>query len=175
MIEEPHFNPEGLTLLPFGLPGKIYRSPMPFRVTDRQGILFDQYQFAGVDAVVVLVDGEEIHRKADRDLLQFYLDQSLEIVHCPIPDFEIPHSPEKLSAALSTVQNIAGAGKNVVTHCYAGFGRTGLFMGCLAKRVLGLSGEQAIAWVRKYIPTALENEAQENYVRYFDSGGCHVD
>lgn len=169
------FHPDRLTLLPFGLPGKIYRSPMPFRVTDEAGELFAQYRLARIDAVVVLAEQEEIYRKTGRDLLQFYADQSLEVIHSPIPDFFVPGSPETLIAALSSVQKLAEQGKNIAVHCYAGFGRTGLFMGCLATRVLGLPGDAAITWVRQFIPTALENEAQEAYVRQFENGGHHVD
>jgi len=39
-------------------------------------------------------------------------------------------------------------------------GRTGLFAACLARRVLGLSGEDAIRWVRRFIPEAVETSEQ---------------
>jgi protein-tyrosine phosphatase len=174
-MKDQLFNPDGLTLLPFGLPGNIYRSPMPFRKSDTSGALLEQYQEAEVRAVVVLVETDEISRKSDRDLLKVYADHSMDFVHCPIPDFSVPSEPEELRSALYSVQTLAKQGKNVAIHCYAGYGRTGLFMGCLAKAVFGFTGEQAIAWVRKYIPTALENKAQEAYVLEFEPGGHHAD
>jgi len=39
-----------------------------------------------------------------------------------------------------------------------------MFLACLAKANLGLSGDQAISWVRESIPGALENYDQEEYV-----------
>lgn len=169
------FNPDGLTELPFGLPGKIYRSPMPFRPDDMQGALFSDYRQAGVNVVVVLADRDETVRKTGRDLLEFYREHGLYVIHCPIPDFRVPESPDVLQSALDEVGALAGNGKNIAVHCYAGFGRTGLFMGCLAKRVFGFSGKRAIQWVRGYIPTALENEAQEVYVLTYGPGEHYVD
>lgn len=169
------FNSDGLTELPFGLPGRIFRSPMPFRPTDEHGELFSQYQQAGVKVVVVLADRDEIKRKTSRDLLIFYRDHDLTVIHCPIPDFMVPEVPNILHNALEDVYKLAGNGKHIAVHCYAGFGRTGLFMGCLAVRILGLSGDGAISWVRAYIPTALENEAQEAFVRNYKPGGSNVD
>jgi protein-tyrosine phosphatase len=174
-MDASEFSADRLTLLPFGLPGKIYRSPMPFRKTDEDGKLFEQFQAAGVDVVVVLADAEECLRKTGRDLIRFYTDQGLYVIHCPIPDFHAPSSPEVLAPALDSVLALARQGKTVAAHCYAGFGRTGLFMGCLARRALGLGGEEAVTWVRLAVPTALENEEQVRFVHQFEGGNSHVD
>jgi protein-tyrosine phosphatase len=78
--------------LPFGLPGRVFRSPMPF-------------------------------------------------------------GPNTIASAQ--------AGHNIVVHCSAGIGRTGLFMAALAKQVLGLSGAEALQWIRSYIPHAVETPEQQ--------------
>jgi hypothetical protein len=39
-----------------------------------------------------------------------------------------------------------------------------MFTACLAKHVLGLSGEEAIAWIRHYIPGAVETSLQRQLV-----------
>jgi hypothetical protein len=43
-------------------------------------------------------------------------------------------------------------------------GRTGLFMAYLAKRCLGLSGAEALQWVRRFIPRAVETPEQQRLV-----------
>jgi protein-tyrosine phosphatase len=43
-------------------------------------------------------------------------------------------------------------------------GRTGLFMAYLAKRCLGLSGAEALQWVRRFIPRAVETPEQQQLV-----------
>ena len=49
-------------------------------------------------------------------------------------------------------------------HCATGIGRTGFFMAYLAKRCLGLSGAEALQWVRHYIPRAVETPKQQRLV-----------
>jgi hypothetical protein len=46
-------------------------------------------------------------------------------------------------------------------HCPAGLGRTGLFRASLARRTLGLSGTEAIPWVRHVLPHAVETPEQQ--------------
>jgi protein-tyrosine phosphatase len=58
----------------------------------------------------------------------------------------------------------AQVGKNILIRCHAGLGGTGLFVAYLAKRVLGLSSEEAIHWTRRYIPHALETDEQSQMV-----------
>jgi protein-tyrosine phosphatase len=157
-----------LTELPLGLPGRVYRSPMPFHSRDREGLIFADYQEAGVAVVVVLAERQECLESTGRDLLAFYTAQGLRVIHLPIPDYSVPEAAalrETVEAALVEAQ----AGRNVAIHCYAGIGRTGLFSACLARRVLGLDGPAAIAWVRQHIPGAVETEKQQRYVEEFVS------
>jgi protein-tyrosine phosphatase len=160
------FQPFGLTELPFGLPGKIYRSPMPFQHGDVKGSVFQDYLSKGILVVVVLAEAEECLQRTGRDLPAFYRANGLEVVECPIADYAVP-AWRPLDQALNDVIERASSGKNVAVHCYAGFGRTGTFMACLAHKVLGLNGEEAVKWVRRYIPNAIENEKQVQFVMEF--------
>ena len=54
--------------------------------------------------------------------------------------------------------------KKFVIHCSDWVGRTGLFVACLTRRILGLSGEDAIRWVRRFIPGAVETPEQRQLV-----------
>jgi protein-tyrosine phosphatase len=152
--------------LPFGLPGRVFRSPMPFRVGDTQGEVFRQYQEQQISVVVVLVDDAECLARSSRNLRQFYESNGLEVIHLPIPDFDVP-TQETLSAAVAAAQARASAGKNLAVHCNAGYGRTGMFLACMARRVLGMSANEAIEWVRSYVPTAIEVPEQVDVVKAF--------
>ncbi len=153
-----------LTELPLGLPGSFYRSPMPFSPYDRLGEVWEAYRAADVSLVAVLAEPQEYLVHARRDLPAFYRAHSLEVVAHPILDFGVPRDPEGFRAALKRVRVHLENGENAAAHCMAGVGRTGLFAACLARDVLGLSPQDAVAWVRGYIPGALESETQVQFV-----------
>ena len=152
--------------LPFGLPGRVFRSPMPFRAGDTQGDVFRQYLEQQISVVVVLVDDSECLARSGRNLRKFYESGGMEVIHLPIPDFDVP-TQEALSAAVEAAQARARVGKNLAVHCYAGYGRTGMFLACMARRVLGMSPYEAIEWVRSYVPTAIEVPEQVEVVKAF--------
>ena len=153
-----------LTELPLGLPGRFYRSPMPFSPYDRLGEVWDAYRAAEISLVVVLAEPQEYLVHARRDLPAFYRTAGLEVLAHPIPDFGVPPDPDDFRTALKRVRAHLESGRHVAAHCMAGVGRTGLFAACLARDVLDLPPQEAVAWVRRYIPGALESEAQVRFV-----------
>jgi protein tyrosine/serine phosphatase len=158
----------GLTELPYGLAGTIYRSPLPFSpLFDPQGRLLAAYQAAGIDTVIMLNMAEEVLRLTGQDLAARYREQGYSVIHAPVPDFQTPQ-PEVLQTALARTLAAADEGHTIVMHCHAGVGRTGILAACLARTVFGLPGEEAIAWVRQFIPEAVENEAQYQFVLDFE-------
>jgi hypothetical protein len=58
----------------------------------------------------------------------------------------------------------------MVIQCYAGLGRVELVANPMAKRLLGVPGEAAIAWVRRYIPRAVETPVQRRLLVDDDPG-----
>jgi protein-tyrosine phosphatase len=145
------------------LRGCIFRSPMPFSVYDPQGDSLLQFKREKGSLIVLLAEEEECVIRTGLNLKSLYLKQGFQLIHLPIPDFDVP-SKEDLEEAIKKTVEHAQAGQNILIHCHAGLGRTGLFVAYLAKRVLGLSSEEAIYWTRKYIPHALETDEQNKMI-----------
>jgi protein-tyrosine phosphatase len=166
-MDKPSFNQGTLTEIGFALTGRVYRSPMPFRPDDELGKIFHQYQDVGIQVVVVLVEQKEFLHYTGMDLIQFYRDQGLEVIHFPIPDYGTPPSQQDFYQVVSAFLKNASSGKNVAVHCNAGIGRTGTFLACAACLRFGISGEQAVAWIRQFIPPACERQEQVEFVVAF--------
>ena len=152
-----------LTELPFRLPGRIFRSPMPFSVYDPRGESLVQFKRQKGSLIVLLAGEEECIQRTGQNLKSLYQKEGFQVIHLPIPDFDVP-SKEDLEKAIRRTVEHAQAGENIVIHCHAGLGRTGLFVAYLAKRVLGLPSEEAIHWTKSYIPGALETDGQARMV-----------
>ena len=152
-----------LTYIPFEIPGKLYRSPMPFARFDPANQVFEQFLEEGIDTVVMLIDEGEDQFHAGRDLTALYQQSGMQVVHLPIVDFDTPEDSCQLEETLNLVLNEAQHGKHIAVHCFAGRGRTGMFLALLARRIMGIGGQEAIAYLRNFFP-AVETAAQEKLV-----------
>jgi len=136
---------------------------MPFSVYDPEGDSLFQFKRENGSLIVLLAEEDECVIRTGLNLKSLYLNQGFQVLHLPIPDFNVPSKKDLEEAIKKTVEH-AEVGKNILIHCHAGLGRTGLFVAYLAKRVLGLSSEEAIHWTRKVIPHALETDEQSQMV-----------
>lgn len=159
-----------LTELPYGLTGRIYRSPMPFsRLFDPAGRLLDVYLAVGVEVVVMLTPQDEILEETGLDLREEYERHGLQVINAPVEDFSVPAEGDFQEPIRETLK-AAHAGKTIVIHCQAGLGRTGTFAACLAKVVFGMVGEEAVAWIRRFVPGAVQTREQVEFVEQFRWG-----
>jgi atypical dual specificity phosphatase len=156
-----------LTEIPFDLPGKVFRSPMPFSAYDRFGVIWELYKQNNIDIVVMLVEPEEYLIHIQRDLPGFYRSEGLDVINFPIPDCQVPKAKAALEAIIDEVISSVHNGKNLAIHCMAGLGRTGTFLACMVKRYFGFNGPEAIAWIRGFVPGAIESSEQEKFVLDF--------
>lgn len=152
-----------LTKLPFNLQGNIFRSQMPFGDHDTSGEVFHKFKQEKISVIVLLAGDQECEQKAGRNLREFYIQEGFQVIHFPITDFGIPSKEELEHFAQRTIK-CAKNGHNIVIHCSAGIGRTGLFAAHLAKKVFDLSGEESINWVRQYIDDAVETDGQKQLI-----------
>jgi protein-tyrosine phosphatase len=155
-----------LTELPLDLPGRLFRCAMPFSAYDPDGRALDEFRTRQVTVVVVLAEADECDRIAGHDLRRVYADAGLEIVDFPIKDFGVATEDELRRVVERVLARLRG-GRNVAVHCHAGKGRAGTIAACVVREVLGLPGDDAIAWVRRHVPGAVETSAQFDVIRRF--------
>jgi protein-tyrosine phosphatase len=155
-----------LTELPLSLPGRLYRSPMPFSEFDREGLVLDQFKLHQVSLVVVLAERIECRNLARGDLFEVYRREGLEVIHLPLRDFSAGNGAP-IQPCIRQVLAELGDGRHVAIHCRAGRGRAGMFAACLAREALGLSGDEALAWIRELVPGAVETRGQEDFVHTY--------
>jgi protein-tyrosine phosphatase len=139
---------------------------MPYSAQDPGETLFAEYRLQGISVVVLLSEDEQCLSRAGRNLRLLYQVSGLEVIHLPIPDFQTPTPPE-LDEAIQAAIDRLRLGKNIVVHCYAGLGRTGMFLACMTRRVFDMPADPAIAWVRSILPGAIETDSQIQVIRNF--------
>lgn len=86
------------------------------------------------------------------------------LTHVPLntPDMGVP-DVKQLNGAIDFVQDKLAAGKKILAHCGAGYGRTGTFLACLLV-AQGMDSYAAVAMVREKQPGAIETAGQENFI-----------
>jgi hypothetical protein len=159
-----------LTELPLNLPGRLYRCVMPFSEFDPAGQILDLIKLSAVSMVVVLAERIECLSVARGDLLELYRREGLEVLHLPIRDFTAGNG-EPLQPLVHRVLGELRSGRSIAIHCRAGRGRAGMVAACLAREALGLSGDEALAWIRRLVPGSVETRGQEELIRGYSGSG----
>ncbi len=155
--------PATIRELPLELPGKIYVGPMPYGYFDPDGKALDDFKSKNISLIVMLVQESEYRQLAGIDLPKLYSDEGYDLIHLPLLDFSIPQKGF-FDSTVAKIITRANESRNVVIHCHAGLGRAGLVAGLLIMRVLGLPGEQAVTWLRKYAPGSLPSHDQLRFI-----------
>jgi len=132
---------------------------MPFSPYDPHGHALHAFRELEISVIALLAETDECVAMTGRELLTLYRQVGFRVLHLPIPDGGVPLKPD-LEHLTTAIIQCAQGGQHVAIHCYAGIGRTGLVAAALAQRLLDIPGDAAIAWVRRYIPRAVETPAQ---------------
>lgn len=134
--------------------GLLFRYHFPRGKTD-----FEQMRLEGIRFVMVACCD---NFNAMDVLTSSYVEYKINYELLDIPDFTVP-SKESLKVALRRAKTFLKRGDNVLCHCQFGQGRTGTVLACLVADLLGLSGSQAIEYLRLFFP-AVETSEQEQFV-----------
>jgi len=137
---------------------------IPFEAGDVKGTIFggpyrDYHE--GTRRLVGVKMAEEIDHPHD--------------ISVPVEDFSIPTPDEMQAGVLGSISYMA-RGNDIYAGCMGGIGRTGLFMGCMAKVMIDFhKGAYAgfsdpVLYVRHfYKPHAIETIDQQAFVKNFNT------
>ncbi len=150
--------------LPFALRGQVYRSPLPFGTFDPENHVFSQWKDAKIHQVISLLQPDEWQEKAWQDARPMIREAGMSLLSYPILDFGVPDDRAVFSTNAKLALDAAKEGKNIVVHCNAGWGRTGLFITEMAIQHFNLAVVEAVVWVRKFVPPAVENNDQYQFL-----------
>jgi protein-tyrosine phosphatase len=153
-----------LTLIPFDLPGKVYRTPLPYGDFDLARTTFDELVQAEVGVYYSLIEPIEWISRAFIDAREKLESAGIQRVEFPIRDFFAPEDPQAFQAVVAEAREHAHHGRNIAVHCYAGVGRTGLFLAELAIQHYGWNVREAVEWLRESLPLAVENDYQYQFL-----------
>ncbi|MDW8034045.1 MAG: dual specificity protein phosphatase family protein [Nitrososphaerota archaeon] len=130
----------------------------------------EQWERAGVKAIVILAETQEIVRYWGS--LSNYFNvlnaKGFEYTHSPIKDFHAPNL-NQLENLIEWIDSRVKENRPVLIHCRAGIGRTSTIIAAyLIKK--GYEVNDAIMTVRKRIPLALEVDEQISIVyKYYET------
>lgn len=170
----PSIFEKSIIQLPFEFEeGCIFRTQMPGYQVSKKDIKKDilSIKDKGVTDVILLATDEDCKKHSGVNLKEAYEAEGLNVRHFPIKDFGVPEK-QGLEDLINCVLQDLQAGARFAVHCTAGKGRTGLFLACLARKVLGLPAREAIEWVRETIPGAVESTSQKTFIKDFMEEGA---
>jgi protein-tyrosine phosphatase len=142
--------------IPLEVGGRLYVSPMPYGPYDTTNALLRVYRRHHISRVIALVTDGEVKQKAKRNLFGIYAKHGMAVFRVPFPDLTAPVQQD-ISRDMPGILE-ALKSENVVVHCNAGIGRTGIMVCCIIRAIRGCSGEEAIDYVRSHMHTDLTSE-----------------
>ena len=107
-------------------------------------------------------------RSDNKSLLKELSVKNIQWMRFEIENFGVPKFSQYalLNQNINTVSNDIINGKNILIHCMAGLGRTGMIAALILIK-LGIDINQSIKLIRNIRPGSIETEEQEKFVRNF--------
>lgn len=131
---------------------RLYRLPDPFggrlavsarpRSAPELWIDATGWRVQGVNMVVSMLEPEEAEVIGLAGQAEALAKEGIEFVNLPIEDFRVPDNPTAILATVDKALGCLQGGGSVVAHCFAGMGRSPLFVGAVLVRN-GLETQEA--------------------------------
>ena len=119
--------------------------------------------------LVCLLEDQEFLRLGISDYEMHAKSAGFEILRLPIVDGSTPTSDDALAELVETIRSKCAAGTNVVIHCAAGLGRSGIVGGAVLIAE-GRSAREAIDILHRVrSPRSPENKKQEQFLEAFET------
>ena len=118
---------------PQKMPGKLFLHSMPGRFEPLAQV-FDQLTSHRITSVSCLAGDREIGIKSPEYLQALEngsVPRHVMMTKFPIPDYGIPGNCDALWVLAGNIGNSIQSGENVLIHCAAGIGRTGMLAECV--------------------------------------------
>jgi protein tyrosine/serine phosphatase len=116
-----------------------------------------------IETIVVLLSQRSMEKKYDRGIIDDYKKEGYKVIHYPISDFETPEDMESFHNLIKRISSALSSG-NVLIHCGAGIGRTGMVAAGLAI-FKGFKPNASMSMIRRVRPGSIETPEQENFLR----------
>jgi protein-tyrosine phosphatase len=125
------------------------------------------WQFAGINAVVSLLESHEVQDLGLVDEPSLCASREIDFLSFPIPDRGTPSSLRDTSVPAEELVNRLRREQGVAIHCRAGIGRSGLISACVLLR-LGVSFAEVFPMLSRARKVAVpDTSAQIEWVRRF--------
>lgn len=123
----------------------------------------------GTSVLVSLLSHQELQHHGVSNLETHLRSTEIEWLQFPIIDFGVPNTEVRKhwEESLPRLLQYLHMGKQLVIHCAAGYGRTGMMAASLLV-AMGVDSDEAIARVRAARPGSIETPEQEAFVRQLD-------
>jgi protein-tyrosine phosphatase len=123
---------------------------------------------SGVGLVLSLIEDWEVPRRAP-GLFEALARAGIAVRRYPIADFGVPCEAVEFGRLVTEVGACLATGDGVLVHCNAGLGRTAVVLASIL-RAHGMVEDPVTEIRRVYRSTAMQEPAQEAFVRRFPTG-----
>ena len=121
-----------------------------------------------IHTIAVLLPKEDFLNIYENNLLEIYRTNNFRVLHHPIRNYDVPADLNVHNKIIESIIQQIQVKNNVLIHCLAGIGRTGLVAASVLIGI-GRSVDYALTYVRSIRKDSVETKGQEMFLyQYFE-------